>query len=97
MPDVQLDYEMMDQAAKLFNSGAQQLGETRQAMNQLAQAMRDGVLLGEGGDAFAEALQEILGPRLDKLQEKFDELKGDILFAVAEFKKQDESGAGDMG
>ncbi|MCE7946736.1 MAG: hypothetical protein DYG88_04830 [Chloroflexi bacterium CFX4] len=92
--DVQMDYEVVEDMIKIFNGGAQQLTETAQAMQAVAQKMRGGALLGLGGDDFAEALDKILAPRIQKLTEKFKELAGDVKFAKDAIQRGDNTARG---
>jgi len=93
MPDVQMNYETMEEMAKIFKNGQNQLADTQKAMEGLAQAMEDGALLGEGGDKFADALRARLAPRIRKLSEKFGELSGDIMGAVKDLRDEDKEAA----
>lgn len=93
MPDVQMNYPTMEEMSKIFGNGAQQLSETARAMEQLANAMRGGGLLGEGGQIFADCLQQILSPKIKKLNEKFKELQGDVKGALADLRDGDKTAA----
>lgn len=93
MPDVQMNYETMEEMAKIFDNGSKQLQETGQAMEQLAQAMENGALLGEGGDKFAEALRNRLAKRIFKLMQKFAELNKDVIGAVRDLRDGDKEAA----
>jgi WXG100 family type VII secretion target len=93
MPDVQMDYEMMEDMAKTFKNGAEQLAETGRAMENLAGIMEGGGLLGEGGDRFADALRARLGPRLRKLHDKFAELSQDVMGALVDLRDGDKEAA----
>jgi WXG100 family type VII secretion target len=93
MPDVQMNYETMEEMAKIFKNGQNQLADTMKAMEGLAQSMEDGALLGEGGDKFADALRSRLAPRIKKLSDKFGELNGDIMGAVKDLRDEDKEAA----
>lgn len=93
MPDVQMNYETMEEMAKIFDNGSKQLQETGQAMEQLAQAMENGALLGEGGDKFADALRNRLAKRIFKLMQKFAELNKDVVGAVRDLRDGDKEAA----
>jgi WXG100 family type VII secretion target len=93
MPDVQMDYEMMEDMAKIFKNGSEQLSETRRAMEGLAATMEGGALLGEGGDRFADALRSRLGPRLKKLRDKYAELSQDVMGALVDLRDGDTQAA----
>lgn len=91
--DVQMNYETMEEMAKAFKNAKSQMEDTMKAMQELAQNMENGWLLGEGGDMFAQALRGRLGPRLKILGEKFGELEGDIRGAVADLRDGDKEAA----
>ncbi|MBO9308818.1 MAG: WXG100 family type VII secretion target [Chloroflexi bacterium] len=92
--DVQMDYEVVEQMIKIFDNGANQLTETMQAMQAVAQKMRSGALLGLGGDDFADALEKILAPRIQKLIDKFRELSCDVKFAKDAIQRGDMTARG---
>ena len=92
---IKLNYEQADHMAKTFKQGSQQLQQTMQEMTKIAQMLEEGALLGQGGQAFVEAIQSKLCPSLKKLSEKYTELEGDVHAAIkfmqqayAESKKQ---------
>ncbi len=93
MPDVQMNYPTMEEMAKIFSNGANQLGDTGFAMEQLAQQMEDGMLLGEGGDVFAQALRQRLSKKIQKLKQKFEELSGDVSGALKDLRDGDKTAA----
>lgn len=91
--DVQMNYETAEQMVKIFANGAQQLSETGKAMEQLAQMMEGGGLLGSGGQKFAEALRSRLSKKIHKLSEKFSELSKDVEGAKKDLQTGDKSGS----
>ena len=93
MPDVQMDYDMMEDMARLFRDGSQQIGDTIQAMQAIAGRLEDGALLGKGGDALAEAIRNRLNARLGRLQDKLDELSGDVYGALIDLRDGDTEAA----
>lgn len=93
MPDVQMDYDMMEDMARLFRDGSQQIGDTMQAMQAIAGRLEDGALLGKGGDALAQAIRNRLNARLARLQDKLDELSGDVYGALVDLRDGDTEAA----
>jgi WXG100 family type VII secretion target len=93
MPDVQMDYDMMEDMAKLFRDGAQRLGDTMQAMQTIAGRLEDGALLGKGGAALAEAILNRLNSRLGRLEDKLQELSGDVYGALVDLRDGDTEAA----
>jgi uncharacterized protein YukE len=68
----------MDRMAQTFQKAGSQLEETMQKMSQLAQQMSEGALLGNGGAAFVDAINNKLNKKLKTLSEKMKELQKDI-------------------
>jgi WXG100 family type VII secretion target len=86
---IKLNYEQADHMAKTFKQGAQQLQQTMQEMNNIAQTLEEGALLGRGGSAFVEALRTKLCPSLKKLGDKYTELEGDVHAAIKLMQQAD--------
>jgi len=93
MADVQMDYEMMEDMNQCFRNCAAQMEDTARLMQQLAAQLEDGALLGKGGDAFSNALRSKLSPALARLQDKFDELAGDVYGALVDLRDGDSTAA----
>lgn len=91
--DVQMDYEVMEKMRDVFKNGSDQLGETLNVMNNLAQMMEQGALLGDGGELFAQALRSRLAKKLQNLQRKFAELSQDVNGAVRDLRDGDKEAA----
>ncbi len=93
MPDVQMDYDLMEDMARLFNDGAQQLEDLVRLMQGIASQLEDGALLGQGGDALASAIRDKLVTRVNRLEEKFQELSGDVWGALVDLRDGDKEAA----
>jgi len=88
-----MDYDMMEDMARLFNDGAQQLEELMRTMQGIASTLEDGALLGQGGDALAGAIRDKLVTRVSRLEEKFQELSGDVWGALVDLRDGDKEAA----
>ena len=92
---IKMDYERMAEMSKSFQQGAQQLEETSTAMNAISQDLRgggdgkDGALLGQGGNAYVEAIDARLVKAIGKLQEKFVEMQNEVMLAVEDMQTAD--------
>lgn len=73
-----MNHPSMDRMAQTFQKAGSQLEETMQKMSQLAQQMSEGALLGNGGAAFVDAINNKLNKKLKTLSEKMKELQKDI-------------------
>jgi len=90
MPDkIKMEYPLMEAMAKTFGEGMQQLQQTSKAMAKIADDMEGGVLKGDGGSAFSDAIKSKLCPAINKLDAKFRELQGDITKAMNDMKSAD--------
>jgi len=88
---------LLDEMSKTFDKGEQQLQDTAKEMKAISAAMQGGALLGQGGKAFAEALNTTLAQQIGKLAEKFRELSKDVQDAKQEMIEADKSSASGMG
>ncbi len=83
MPDVKMNYNSMEKMAQAFKEAHQQLDESMREMKKLAKMMGDGALVGDGGTAFQDAINNKLLKRMNQLYQKMGELEGDINGAVS--------------
>jgi uncharacterized protein YukE len=88
-----MDYDMMEDAARLFRDGAQQLEDLTRVMQGIAQRLEDGALLGRGGQAFADAIQQKLCQKINLLGDKFGELSLDVYGALVDLRDGDTEAA----
>lgn len=86
---IKLNYDQADKMAKTFKAGAQQLQQTMQEMQNIAQTLEEGALLGRGGKEFADAIKTKLCPSLKKLSAKYTELEGDVHSAIKSMREAD--------
>jgi uncharacterized protein YukE len=83
MPDVKMNYDSMERMEKAFHAAHQQVGESMREMEKIAKSMEDGALVGDAGKAFVDAIRSKLIKRMKVVQEKLQELEGDIRGAVS--------------
>lgn len=93
MTDVQMDFDMMEDMARLFREGAQHMEDLIRAMQDVANRLDDGALLGRGGQAFAEAIRDKLNSRVGMLQDKLEELSMDVYGALVDLRDGDTEAA----
>ncbi len=91
---IQLDYGKAEEMIKTFDQGAQQLQTTLQEMQNLANMLEGGALLGDGGSAFCDAIRGKLCPAIQKLDAKFKELSKDVKGAVSDMRQADAASKG---
>jgi WXG100 family type VII secretion target len=91
--EIRLNYELAEDMAKTFRTGAEVLQDTLQEMQNIANTLADGALLGRGGEAFVEAIRSKLCPSIAKLGEKFQELESDVNEAVNAMREADQQSA----
>ena len=90
---IKLNYEMAESMAATFRQSAEQLQDVMQEMQNIANTLADGALLGRGGTAFVEAIRGGLCPSLAKLTEKFQELEADVNGAIGDMRDADSQAA----
>lgn len=88
---IKMDYGMMEEMSQTFAQGVEQLQDTMQAMQSIANELEDGALLGRGGVAFTEAIRDKLCPAISRLTEKYQELAQDVQKAMDDMKSADTS------
>jgi WXG100 family type VII secretion target len=88
---IKMDYGLMEDMSQTFKQGVEQLQDTNQVMQNIANELEDGALLGRGGVAFTEAIRDKLCPAIARLTDKFEELAGDIQKAMEDMRSADTS------
>jgi WXG100 family type VII secretion target len=88
---IKMDYGMMEDMNRSFLQGVEQLQDTMQEMQSVANELEDGALLGRGGAAFTEAIRDKLCPAISRLTDKYQELAEDIIKAMDDMKSADTS------
>ncbi len=86
---IKMEYARMEEMAKFFQQGSQQLKETMSQMMSGANTLQDGALLGQGGAAFSDALRNKLCPAISRLENKYQELQKDVVGAMNDMKQAD--------
>ncbi|MBK8020093.1 MAG: hypothetical protein IPK19_01395 [Chloroflexi bacterium] len=66
-------YAEAEKMVEILHTGAEQLQETIDEMNKLADLLDNGALLGMAGDAFAAAIRSQLVSAVDRLADKMKE------------------------
>ena len=95
--EIKLDYQLAAEMAKIFDDGAEVLKDTMQEMQNIANMLEEGALLGRGGSAFVDAIRSKLSPSIAKLSDKFTELQGDVQKAIADMRDADQESVSQFG
>ncbi len=80
-----VDYELVMDAASRFEAAGTEFSEIINVMNQLAEQLRGTWLVGQAGNAAAGNLQ-FLQTRMQLLVQKSEEMRGDLLNTVQQFR-----------
>jgi len=94
---IKMEYARMEEMAKTFQQGSEQLKDTLAQMQSIANTLQDGALLGNGGAAFVDAIRNKLCPSISRLEQKFEELNKDVLVAKAKMMEADQTSQRIMG
>jgi WXG100 family type VII secretion target len=86
---IKMDYGLMREMSQTFDQSVEQLENTMQEMQSIANALEDGALLGRGGTAFTEAIRDKLCPSIARMTDKFKELSTDIEQAMEDMQEAD--------
>ncbi|HPH95465.1 MAG TPA: WXG100 family type VII secretion target [Anaerolineaceae bacterium] len=90
---IKADYQMLEEMARTFRSGAQQLEDTLRELQNIANTFENGALLGRGGQSFSEVIRGPMCASVEKMIAKFQELEYDVLGAMTDHRDEDiESG-----
>jgi uncharacterized protein YukE len=84
--DVQMDYGDMEDMKKIFSDSAKALEDLNSQVKTWSSTLNDGVLLGDAGEALANAFNTRLSSKIQALIEKLKELEGDIAGAIQFFR-----------
>lgn len=87
-----MNYESMTKMANEFKAAQAQLEQTMSAMKNVSKMLGEGALLGDGGDAFRNAIDQTLNKKLTQLKSKMAELQKDINKSVETNKAAVEAG-----
>lgn len=91
---IKMDYRQMQDMSRTFKDSAQQLEATTSEIQRLAQILANGALVGDAGETFCHGLDNVLIPALRRLKDKFVELEGDIIGAMADLRDEDGEAGG---
>jgi WXG100 family type VII secretion target len=91
---IKMNFGMMEDMARVFAEGAQTLESVGTEVGNIAKALQDGALLGDAGEAFADACSGPLASSVDRIREKLLELKGDIEGAAQDMQDADSTTVG---
>lgn len=86
---IKLDFPKAEEMQKTFRAAAEQLDATLKEMQNISNTLKEGALLGSGGEAYVEAINAKLCPSIVKLRAKYDELEKDVKKAAELMKSQD--------
>ncbi len=97
MPEIKMDYELMAEMKAEFEKGAEDLDDTLHQILKMADMMEEGSLVGQGGDAFVDALRSVLQSKIVSVRDKFEEMSRDIQHAVDSMQQADKDSGSIMG
>jgi WXG100 family type VII secretion target len=89
--EIKLNYDMAEEMARTFAQGAEQLQDTMQELQSIANTLEGGGLRGRGGQAYVEAIRNKLSPALARLTDKFRELEEDVKVAIEAMREADDT------
>jgi WXG100 family type VII secretion target len=88
--EIKMEYPLMEEMKRTFQQGREQLQDTASELKGIADKLEGGALLGDAGAAFSDAVRSTLMMSVQKLSDKFEELEGDIQYAVDQMRQAEE-------
>jgi WXG100 family type VII secretion target len=88
--EIKVDYQLMAEMKQTFQAGQEQLTDTLNELKGIADKLDEGALLGQAGSAFSDAVRGALMGSVQKLADKFEELQGDVQFAVDRMREAEQ-------
>jgi WXG100 family type VII secretion target len=89
--EIKLNYELAEEMIRTFKQSVEQVQDTMQEMQSIANSLEEGALLGRGGACFTDAIRSNLCPSLGRLTDKFEELAQDVQAAVGYMQDADKT------
>jgi WXG100 family type VII secretion target len=86
---IRLNYPQMEEMAQHLKMVQQRLLQTTRLARSAAQEMQGGAMVGDAGEAFANALNTAFVPAVTKLSQKFGEVSDDIKKAISDMQAAD--------
>lgn len=94
---ISMNYAMVQEMSQKCTQTAQLLQDTMREINQIAEQLDSGVLVGRAGDALATGLRSKLNPSINRLQDKFREIAQDLMGALSDLQSSDKKAGGYFG
>jgi uncharacterized protein YukE len=91
---IKMNFDMMEDMAQAFSQGARALSEVTKEVVSIAAMLDDGTLVGAAGERLSEGLRGPLARSIGRLEDKFQELVGDLHQAMAEMRQAEASAKG---
>lgn len=91
--EIKMDYALMEEMRQTFHKASEQLQSTRIEMENIAKDMEGGALLGRAGASFTDGLRGKLIPAIQRMQAKFEEMEGDVVFNVERMRRAEAQAA----
>ena len=89
-----MDQPKMEAMSRAFRQAAQTTTDINSEMQKIGSSLAEGALLGKAGSLFADTVNSNLVAVLNKIQDKLEELDGDVLVALDTlFSADDDSAA----
>jgi len=95
--DVKMDYDDVREMAATLREAAQRLEQLSADARRWSGRLKEGALVGEAGEAMAEALGSTLNVKAQSMAERTREMERDILAALESFQSAVQESKGRFG
>ncbi len=93
--EMKLNYGLAEDMIRTLEQAYEQLQDTMQEMQSIANILEEGALLGNGGSALTDVIRINWCPSLSRLMDRLNEMTQDIQKTIA-FMQEADAGSRDM-
>ncbi|MBU6163318.1 MAG: WXG100 family type VII secretion target [Myxococcales bacterium] len=95
--EIRLVYPVAEDMIRVFNGNVEELQDINQGLQEIANQLEDGALLGEGGALFVELLRGSFSPSLTRYITKIEEMATDVQGAISDMQQSDQTSRSQFG
>ena len=87
--EIRLNYPVAEDMIQVIRKNVEDLQDVNQGLQEIANMLEDGALLGEAGSEFVDELRGTLSPALTRYIQKLNEMARDVQGAIRDMKQSD--------
>ncbi len=95
--EIRLVYPVAEDMIRVFEQNVEELQDINQGLQEIANQLADGTLLGEGGEEFVDLLRGTFSPALTRFIQKVNEMSRDVQGAISDMERADQTSRSQFG